>query len=86
MVIKNFGIVKLKRKSIWIDNFVCELHHNITRLLVVACQILALAYEYLGDPMICTNHGDMREKLFDKYINDNIGYVHYKKCMLDCKS
>ena len=75
MVIKNFGIVKLKRKSIWTDNFVCELHHNTTRLLLIACQVLALAYEYLGDPMICTNHDDMREKLFDKWCWNHGAYT-----------
>ena len=66
MVIKGFDVIKLTKKTTtFTDNFVCELHHNTTRWLLIACQLLALAYDFLGDPVICTKHEDMREKLLD---------------------
>ena len=61
-----FDIIKLtKTSTTFTDNFVCELHHSTTKWFLVACQILALAYDFFGDPVICTNHEDWREKLLN---------------------
>ena len=67
MVTKIFEAVKLTKKTIFTDNFVCKLHHNTTRNLLIACQILATAYNHLGNPVICTKNGDVGENLMDTW-------------------